>query len=382
MVGIAVFASILVFLYLNGKPLDRPESNIEFPYVLSAKPALIGSGESTSSTVSIFNGTGPNSSKDSLYVVAPDGLKMTPKEGITDLARLRFPQDFRPAPNLQLGDYTVVFVPNNITAAAVQLKFEAVGVPVLAELYNFVFGDGLLPTFGLAGSIVTFAYQIASSRKSDSEHIATEKAKWITENMRNYVQVTDQDADIYRKLKNKVKTKSQFNKSDADDILYGMILYYQAHWEFLKKPGLYYFDDYTLETFLTALGVRILETFQQIIGDRSDELSVLGTKRFSQLLQDQKFIGYRGKLLLWLNTNENAKTLYLNHLTHYHTLLVGINKALLDTYSNTRKLRKDLERGISEYREDLNSAIKNLCRTEFEDESYFSLFNAKNKLNL
>ena len=67
---------------------------------------------------------------------------------------------------------------------------------------------------------------------------------------------------------------------------------------------------------------------------------------------------------------------------HYHVLLVGINKALLDTYTDTNKLKNDLETTVAEYKTDLESAIKSLCRTQFNDESYFKLFNAKSKLNM
>ena len=107
LVAIVGFAVLLVLLYIIEKPIDRPASIVQFPYVISAKPGLIKIGESSTITVSILNGASPNLQKDALFVITPDGTKLIPRGEITDLSRLRFPQDFIPARAGQLGSHAL-----------------------------------------------------------------------------------------------------------------------------------------------------------------------------------------------------------------------------------------------------------------------------------
>jgi hypothetical protein len=371
---IAGFVTIIVVLYLAERPIDRPISNVQYPYVVSAKPAFIKAGESVSMKFDIVNGTHPSRERDSIYIVMPDGTKLTPDAEISDFSTISFPSDFVPNVPTQQGRYAIIFVPNNVTTSSVRLDFDVVSEPFLAELYNFTFGSGLIATFGLAGSIIAYAYQIASSRKSDLDRVSNEKAKWITDNMRSYIMLIDEDASIFKPLKKKDLASPAFTAMEARDILYGISLYYANYTEFLKKPGLYYFDDYVLESFLSELGIVILNTFKEVINDEYEELIVFKGKRLSQLAGHKKFNRYRDKTLAWLNTPGNAQKLYRNHLVHYHVLLLGINKSVLSTYSDKEKLKEDLERNFREHESYLRQGVKELCEELFNNEKYFEIY--------
>jgi hypothetical protein len=250
-------------------------------------------------------------------------------------------------------------------------------------MYNFVFGFGLLATIGLAGSAITYIYQIASTKKSDSERIKNEKAKWIIDNMKSYIQLADQDSDICKSLKLILKSTGVFGQNDAERILYGIVLYFGQYLEFLKKPGLYYFDDLTLEYFLNSLNNLILESYEEFMGDPVEELTALKGRRFRQLVNDPTFHGYSVKLMTWLNLPGNGRRMHLNHLVHYYVLIIGVNKTLLDTYTDSKKLEIDMEGLIDEkIRQEIADHIKKICKDEFENESYFTLFNSKNRLNI
>lgn len=389
--AIAFFVIVLATLSVFENPLNRPTSIIDYPYVVSTRPELIGTGETTTIRAAMLNGSLVNVDTGSLFIITPEGGKLETIPSITELSTLVFPRDFSPGDSRQIGHYAIMFVPNNSRNDTLRLDFSVVSSPPLTAMYNFVFGNGLIAMFGLVGSVAAYLYQLASARKSESERIASEKTKWITENMRNYIMLTDEDADIFKKLEKKVNEKKAlkkineaptFSDDEATSILYGMILYCRDYDAFIKEPGVYYFDDYTLEYFLSKLGITIFATFKAAINDEDEELLEFKDKRLSKIKHDATFIKYRGNLKSWLAIDGNARKLYLNHLMHNHVLLLGINKALLITYSDKKKLKQDLEKMVEKYRDDLNSGIKSFCKDEFNDESYYTLFNKADKLDL
>ncbi|MFZ0326121.1 MAG: hypothetical protein WBP64_01745 [Nitrososphaeraceae archaeon] len=261
--AIIFFIALLVIYFLDN-PVDRAYSSVNYPYILTVKPTLVGKGGIAEISLSTLSDRGVLEGI-SILVIGPNGNPSHLNETITKLIPFQFPTNFTDGSTLLTGNYSVLAISKITNKVLVSLSFSVLTNPWVSSFTNFIFGKGLVFTIGIIASIVPIIYQLASEETNERNTRLQNKAKWMIDNLQSFIDLWTDSKSIYSKFEDQKTKQFVYRKVDPNEILYDIIYFYKDFLVFKKKTGFYYFDDLLAEYFLAYLEDIIFDQFDKIM---------------------------------------------------------------------------------------------------------------------
>lgn len=228
-------------------------------------------------------------------------------------------------------------------------------------------------TIGLIIAAITTVYQALSTRNADRNRQFQDKAKWIIDNSKCYLDLSRWSKEICSCFEGEGdEVRPKFNKYKENHLLYCISGFYNSYKTFKDKPGFYYFDDVYSEDFLNRI------EYDKIITLYKEINNLVRLKQFLEseekdLECDAKFEYYVGKMKSCLTERaankpeSKAKVLYYSHLVYGSVLDACVNDGAIVTYSSPAKVEKSMRYAVDNRKALLENGIKYLHNDIYKD---------------
>lgn len=367
----AVIIMIITFLifyfvdysYLNdGKEIHNSRISVLF------SPNVIGRDDSiTIKTVALLTQTPPASVKITVFGPAISDRSVLLFAGNTT----SYPKDFGLS-EIGPGNYFISAVDADSNSVIGIEDFRVSQFPDLAYIFEFASAPtGITVMGGIVAAVVGAFYQervrrkeleVENKMKNDEIELDRRKRKadWLTSNMLSYFDLavdSKEVADLFEFDNNVYILKANL---DHLDLLAGIARFYKSFKNYDSKTGIYFFDNYKVEDFLSELQDQTLRTISRLVGDREflvaffeckyrDEITKADAFRFSTRIKHALEEG-----------SPHLQYLCKCTLVYYWVLQIEINKVLQVTYTDGEKILADLEKDALKHEKAITDGLESI----------------------
>jgi len=399
-------------------PPDKIVNTVQWPYMISIKPTLIGLGDSVDISIANIDTSSVGKSV-SAVVISPAGTSYSILLDNLSSTYISYPDDFIGASSSVQGNFTVALVEVDSGKLLASSSFTAAASPYVALFNNWIFGIGSAITIGLVATLLTLTYQIASQQlatknqqlqtererklaqigKERDQQLALiergkaeklkkldEKSQWMQESMKFYMRLVSTDDRVISNYAVDASGKVVKSNSFAAPLtLYHMVRYYKANLDFVDNIGVYYFDDLRSENFLSNVKKVIIDCYREALEDDTILRRYIDMPIYTELQNKDDFKELTEKARPKLeDTAAFVKKFYAAHFVHRWVMFVLVNKSQLISYSAPDEVKESLNDALRPHMALLKKYIDQLNQQFYGQQTtrYFKLYDDKDQLIL
>jgi hypothetical protein len=369
---VGLFIALLIYDYFSF--LNQSSTKIFSPYILSIKPILIQNGGTVSISLLDLRQNISTTQYISLFLLPPDNDRVLLTNN-TRSDKVNYSNPLKIDKTIDSEGNNTIIVVNN-TNSEVLASEELVAKPSIILLLDFILNRGLGLLFVIVVPLITIAVQRWLKIRDENSLRQEQKAKWMDNYMKYYIDVANRSLQIYRLFQKQENNKGySFDssyKKDNDRIercIRALSEFHENHEKLIEAVNTYKFETLVEEDFIANLDGFIRREIGNIF--RPYDLHI-----FNDIQANAINDILRQKVKEWLENIHKVKLFYKLNFVYYWVVYTAITDTLLISYVDRNQRKNELEENLKASQFELRHFIHDLNYKFYEknQKRYYDIF--------